>query len=180
MLCTLCSLTSAAIGALWLTGCADAPTPPGDPSGNPPPPDKRDLDVHRTAAPVAGSAFQCTGTWPSSLTPCGYAWTSQPATSAYVDGTVVHLSMHRTPIPVDGGASVIFVDLETNSATVVSAKAWESTTHFGTAQPLETSRPTSGWIDPFVTGATMGTRDAGQFSLSFVWGTISGTYDTSQ
>ena len=31
-----------------------------------------------------------------------------------------------------------------------------------------------------VIGSTMGTRDAGQFSLSFVWGTISGTYDTSQ
>ena len=171
----LLALSSAAWAALCVIGCTSASPNDGT---DPPPTGKLDLDIHRTGAPVTGSSFACTGTWPSSLTPCGYAWTSQPVTSEFSDSGVVHLTLHRSPIPVDGGASTVFIDLQSNPA-VVGAKAWESTSRAGTAQQVETSRPLSGWIDPFVTGVSPGARNAGQFSLTFAWGSIKGTYDTS-
>jgi hypothetical protein len=43
----------------------------------------------------------------------------------------------------------------------------------------ETSKPISGWIDPVAMSDNPAARNAGAFSLSFAWGTISGTYDTA-
>lgn len=170
----------AMLGAVWLAGClTSSSSSTGDPSG-PPPLMSADIDVHRTAAPVTGNSFSCTGNWPSTLTPCGYTWTSQAATSAFIDASGVHLSLRRTPIPVDGGASMVFIDLEVDSSGVARAKAYEATTQPVTAHVVETSQPTSGWIDPAVTGVNPGARNAGQFSLTFSWGSIKGTYDTSQ
>jgi hypothetical protein len=37
----------------------------------------------------------------------------------------------------------------------------------------------SGWIDPVAMSAASDARNAGTFSLTFKWGTISGTYDTT-
>jgi hypothetical protein len=145
------------------------------------PPGTTAIALHTsTGAPVDGTAFDCTGTWPSSMTPCDYPWSSSPATSANDDGNgLVHLTLHRNPIPVDGGASTVYLDLQYGVEGQLSPVAWEDTTRAGDVATVETSDPTDGWIEPVVTGRTAQLRNAGRFSLTFAWGSISGTYDTA-
>jgi hypothetical protein len=161
------------LGALGLVGCASMP---------PPPTGSGDLEVRHTAPVVMGNAFQCSGMWPSDLTPCGYAWASQPATQA-ISGTssdMVELLLHRTPIPVDGGASMVYLKLKFAGDGTTSASAEEMTTAAGTVRVIEMSAATSGFVDPAIMGRTPDVRNAGKFSLTFPWGSISGTYDTAQ
>src|SRR5262245_8103029 len=86
------------LGALGLGACMSSPS---DPSAG-----ETDLEIRHTDAVVNGSQFTCTGTWPSINTPCGYSWTSQPATQALTtpEPDAIELVFGRTPIPVDGGA----------------------------------------------------------------------------
>src|SRR5437868_15132273 len=122
-------VTLGALGALALVGCAstaEEPQPTGQPTG------QSDIEVRHTDPVVSGSAFQCTGTWPSQLTPCGYAWSSQAATLAV--GTTadsVELILQRRPIPVDGGASSVYLKLKFANDGTVSASATETTTAAG-------------------------------------------------
>jgi hypothetical protein len=161
---TLLVLSAAVAGA----ACS---TPPGD----------TPIDLHTTSgAPVNGTSFQCTGTWPSAMTPCDYPWSSSPTTGATDDGDgLVHLILHRNPIPVDGGASNVYLDLQYGVEGQLSATAREETTRAGDVATVETSDPTEGWIEPVVTGRTAQLRNAGRFSITFAWGSISGTYDTA-
>jgi len=147
----------------------------------PPPTAQTDIEVRHTEPVVSGSAFQCTGTWPSQLTPCGYSWSSEPATSAIgTSADSVELILQRRPIPVDGGASSVYLKLAFASDGTVGARATETTTAAGLPRVIETSNAISGFVDPAVMGRTPDVRNAGTFSLSFAWGTISGTYDTAQ
>ena len=139
-----------------------------------------ELEIRHTGPHVSGNSFQCTGTWPSPQTPCGYAWSSQPQTLATSDGTAaIRLVLRRVPIPVDGGASTVYIDLSFDANGKPTAIAQESTTRPPLAQVVESSKPISGWIDPVAMSATTDARNAGAFSLTFAWGTISGTYDTA-
>ena len=61
----------------------------------------------------------------------------------------------------------------------MDASGQETTTSPGTLRVIETSEATSGFVDPSVMGRTPDVRNAGKFSLTFDWGTISGTYDTA-
>ena len=47
------------------------------------------------------------------------------------------------------------------------------------SRSIETSEATGGWSAPFVASRTAEGRNAGQFSITFAWGSISGTYDTA-
>lgn len=138
------------------------------------------LEIRPSSGAISGSSFQCAGTWPSALTPCTYPWNSQPQTLAVDNGPhVVELVLRRVPIPVDGGASMVYIDLRFAAHDrLVQATAHETTTQAGTLRVVETSDAIDGWIAPSVVGRTADARNAGEFSLSFPWGTISGTYDT--
>jgi hypothetical protein len=172
---TVIVASALSLGALGIAACAT------DPAAGDPPAGRSGLQIRHSGTPVSGSLFQCTGTWPSSLTPCSVPWSSQPQTLATSDRPgLVELALRRIPIPVDGGASTVFIDLRFgNDDRIVSATAHETTTQAGTLRVVETSEATGGWIDPYVAGRTADVRNAGQFSLTFAWGSISGTYDTA-
>jgi hypothetical protein len=158
-------VSSTWLAALAYMGCTTSP----------------ELEIRRTGTHVSGDSFQCTGTWPSDLTPCEYTWPSQPYTSASSQdpGTVV-LSFGRSPIPVDGGASRVSIELTVSpGGQIVSATAKESTSSPPAGQIVESSTATGGWLDPDAVSATPEGRNSGAFSLSFPFGTISGTYDTA-
>jgi hypothetical protein len=177
---TLPTISVFSLGVLGLVACAT--TPSGTPSSGPPDPPTGDmtLEIRHSGAAVAGNSFQCTGNWPSALTPCNYSWTSQPQTLATTDGAgTVRLVLRRTPIPVDGGASTIYIDLSFDASDAPSATAEESTTQPPRGLVVESSKPISGWIDPVAMSVATDARNAGTFSLTFKWGTISGTYDTA-
>jgi hypothetical protein len=178
---TLPTISVFSLGVLGLVACAT--TPSGTPSSgppDPPPTGQMDLEIRHTGAAVAGSSFQCTGTWPSALTPCGYAWSSQPQTLATTDSSgQVRLVLRRSPMPVDGGASTVYIDLSFDSSGTVGATAEELTTEPPRGLLVESSKPISGWIDPVAMSASVDARQAGKFLLTFKWGTISGTYDTA-
>ena len=165
----LLTVSALSAGVLGLVACATTP-----PTG------QSELELRHSGGQLTGSSFQCTGTWPSVLTPCGYTWSSKPVTLAISDGTgVVQLALMRSPIPVDGGASAVDIDLTLGADGLLGATAQESTTRPPLGQVVESSKPTAGWIDPVVIGATSDARNAGRFSLTFAWGSISGTYDTA-
>jgi hypothetical protein len=177
---TLPTISVLSIGVLGLVACANAPS--GPPSSGPPDPPagEVDLEIRHSGAAVAGSSFQCTGTWPSAQTPCGYAWSSKPQTLAVSEGSgKLRLVLRRSPMPVDGGASTVFIDLRFDPSGKPTATAQESTTRAPLATVVETSTAISGWIDPTAMSAATDARQAGTFSLTFEWGTISGTYDTA-
>jgi hypothetical protein len=177
---TLPTISIVSLGVFGLVACAT--TPSGAPSSGPPDPPmgEVDLEIRHSGAAVAGSSFQCTGAWPSPQTPCSYSWTSQPQTLAVSDGAgKVRLVLRRSPIPVDGGASTVFIDLSFDASGKPTVTAQESTTRPPLGQVVETSKPISGWIDPAAMSAATDARQAGAFSLTFEWGTISGTYDTA-
>ncbi len=156
------------LAALALQGCTTSPGP-------------SELEIRHTGPHVSGDSFQCTGTWPSALTPCAYTWPSQPFTAASSQdpGTVV-LSFGRTPIPIDGGASRVSMELIVSAdGQMVSATAKESTSSPPTGKIVESSTATGGWVDPDAVSATPEGRNSGTFSLTFPFGTISGTYDTA-
>jgi hypothetical protein len=154
--------------------------PPTDQPPAAPPPDQANLEIRHSGAAVAGSSFQCTGSWPSPLTPCAYSWTSQPQTLATSDGSgLVRLVLRRVPMPVDGGASTVYIDLSFDANGKPTAIAQESTTRAPLGKVVESSKPISGWIDPTEISAATDARNVGSFSLTFEWGTISGTYDTA-
>ena len=44
---------------------------------------------------------------------------------------------------------------------------------------VETQQPLDGWLEPVAKSPTADGRNAGRFSLTFDWGTVSGTYDTA-
>ncbi len=151
------------LGAIGFTGCAS------EPAG---------IEVRHSGGHVRGSSFQCTGTWPSSATPCQTPWESQPHTfAASVSSDVIGLTLGRVPVPIDGGASEVVIELTAGASGLLGATAKERTS---TPVPrmTETSDASSGWIDPDAVSATADARNAGAFSLTFPWGTISGTYDT--
>lgn len=172
---TVVVASALALGALGIAACATTP-PVGDP-----PPGRSGLEIRHTGTPVSGSSFECTGTWPSDLTPCAYRWSSQPQTLATSDQPgLVELALRRVPIPVDGGASTVFIDLRFGlDDRIGRATAHEITTQAGTLHVVDTSEATGGWIDPYVAGRTADARNAGRFSIRFAWGSISGTYDTA-
>lgn len=177
---TLPTISVFSLGVLGLVACAT--TPSGAPSSGPPdsPTGEVALEIRHSGAAAAGSSFQCTGAWPSPQTPCGYSWTSQPQTLAISDGAgKVRLVLRRSPMPVDGGASTVFIDLSFDPSGTVGATAEESTTRPPLGKMVESSKPISGWIDPVAMSAAADARQAGTFSLTFAWGTISGTYDTA-
>jgi hypothetical protein len=161
-------VSSTWLAALALIGCT---TTPG----------QSELEIRHTGPQVSGSSFQCTGTWPSDLTPCEYRWTSQPYTSATSqDPGIVVLSLGRIPIPVDGGGSGVSIELTVGAdGQMVSATAKESTSTPPTGKIIESSNATGGWVDPDAISATPEGRNSGAFSLTFSFGTISGTYDTA-
>jgi hypothetical protein len=139
-----------------------------------------DLEIRHSGAAVAGSSFQCTGTWPSALTPCGYGWASQPQTVAISEAPgKVRLVLRRSPMPVDGGASIVTIDLSFDASGKPTATAQETTSRPPLGKETETSTPIAGWIDPIAMSAVADQRQAGTFSLTFAWGSISGTYDTA-
>jgi len=176
---TLPTISVLSVGVFGLVACATTPPsgPPDPPTG---PTADVDLEIRHSGAAVAGSSFHCTGTWPSALTPCGYTWASQPVTSAVSDGAgKVRLVLSRSPIPVDGGASTVTIDLSFDASGNVTATAQESTTRPPLVRQAETSTPIAGWIDPVEMSAASDARQAGAFSLTFTWGSISGTYDTA-
>src|SRR4051812_14034468 len=151
---TLPTISIFSIGVLGLVACAT--TPSGTPSSGPPDPPtgEVDLEIRHSSPSVAGSSFQCTGTWPSAQTPCGYSWTSQPQTLATSDGAgKVRLVLRRSPMPVDGGASPVYIDLSFAPSGTVGAPAEESTPRPPLARMVETSKPLSGWIDPVAMNA---------------------------
>ncbi|HEX3483151.1 MAG TPA: hypothetical protein VHT91_49410 [Kofleriaceae bacterium] len=172
---TLPTISILSLGVLGLVACATTPSSaPPDPTGD------TDIEIRHTGAAVTGSSFQCTGTWPSALTPCGYSWSSQPQTLAISEGSAkLRLVLRRSPMPVDGGASTVFIDLMFDATGTPTAAAQESTTRAPLGTGIETSKPISGWIDPIAMSAAADARQAGTFSLTFEWGTISGTYDTA-
>jgi hypothetical protein len=164
---------SLSLGAVGLAGCTSAATSASMTSTT-------DIEIRHSGGAVTGNLFQCTGTWPSDLTPCGYSWGSQPTTIAAKAGAdAVELRLLRTPIPVDGGASIVSLDLEFAPAGLVAVTAHEATTSAGTVRQIEASDAIGGWVDPVVTGPTPDARNAGRLSLTFPWGSISGTYDTA-
>ena len=173
---TLPTISVFALGVFGLMACASAPSsgPPDPPAG------EVNLEIRHSGAAVTGSSFQCTGTWPSALTPCGYTWSSKPQTRAISEGSgKLRLVLFRSPMPVDGGASTVFIDLRFDPSGKPTATAQESTTRPPLSAMVETSTPISGWIDPTAMSAAPDARQAGTFSLTFEWGTISGTYDTA-
>jgi hypothetical protein len=168
------------VSVLGLVACATTPTepPPGGPLD--PPVAEVDLEIRHSGAAVAGNSFQCTGTWPSAMTPCNYGWTSQPQTAAFAGGNgTVRLTLRRVPIPVDGGASMVHIDLRFDAGGKPTATAQETTTRAPLVKTVETSKPIAGWIDPVAMSDDPAARNAGAFSLTFTWGSISGTYDTA-
>ena len=177
---TLPTISVLSMGVFGLMACTNAPS--GPPSSGPPDPPtaETDLEIRHSGAAVTGSSFQCTGTWPSAQTPCGYTWSSKPQTVAVSEGSAkLRLVLRRSPMPVDGGASTVFIDLRFDPSGKPTATAQESTTRAPLATVVETSTPISGWIDPTAMSAATDARQAGTFSLTFEWGTISGTYDTA-
>jgi hypothetical protein len=140
-----------------------------------------ELEVRHTAPHVSGSSFQCTGTWPSRLTPCEYTWTSQPHTSASSPNPgTVSLFLGRIPIPIDGGASMVDIKLTIGAdGQMVSATAKESTSSAPSAEIVESSDAVGGWVDPDAVSAAPDARSSGAFAITFPFGTISGTYDTA-
>jgi hypothetical protein len=143
-------------GVALAASCADGP-----PTG------MREIEVRRLGGTVAGTAFQCTGHWPSISTPC--------------DGqqsAVAGRNAHRVPdhVALRGSLSSSRVLFEYNIMFSSEATAGEQST--GPDGTTETSAPLSGWINPIVTGINAGDRYAGTFSLTFDWGSISGAYDT--
>lgn len=176
---TLPTISVLSVGVLGLMACATTPSsgPPDPPTG---PTGDAALEIRHSGAAVAGNSFQCTGTWPSAWTPCGYAWASQPQTTAISDGAgKIRLVLGRSPIPVDGGASTVTIDLSFDASGKATATAHESTTRAPLARQAEISTPIAGWIDPVEMSAASDARQAGAFSLTFTWGSISGTYDTA-
>lgn len=167
------------LGALGL-GLGACMSSPSD--STEPPPGGNGIEMRHTEPLVVGSQFTCTGTWPSQWTPCGYPWSSQPATAAVAMDipNAIKLVLQRRPIPVDGGASNVYLKLKFADDGTISASAQEETTSPGAVRVVETSTATSGFVDPTVTGRTPEVRNAGKFSLTFTWGSISGTYDTAQ
>jgi hypothetical protein len=158
-----------------LGACASSPADESPPTG------QSDIEVRHTAPVVNGNVFQCTGTWPSALTPCGYNWSSQPRTDAVgTTADAIELIFGRVPIPTDGGASTVYLKIKFAPDGTIGASAMESTTSYGNPRVIETSNATSGFVDPAVMGRTPGVRNAGTFSLTFPWGSISGSYDTAQ
>jgi hypothetical protein len=147
-----------------------------------PPTGSDGIEIRHTEPVVTGSQFTCTGAWPSANTPCGYSWTSQAATSALAMDVpnAIELVLQRHPIPVDGGASNVYLKLKFADDGTINASAQEQTTSAGTLRVIETSTATAGFVDPTVTGRSPEARNAGKFSLTFSWGSISGTYDTAQ
>jgi len=138
------------------------------------------IEIRSGIGVVTGTAFRCTGEWPSSLTPCNFPWSSKPVTSPSGDANgLVDLSFTRSPIPVDGGATVVVLALQFGVEGQLGASARASTTGFDVMGPTMTADARSGWVDPVITGRSADQRNAGAFSLTFDWGTISGTYDTA-
>jgi hypothetical protein len=164
-----------------LVSCATAPPEPSPPSGPlDPPVAQDDLEIRHTRPTVAGNLFECTGTWPSAMTPCDYGWASQPQTAAFTDGSgTVRLALRRVPIPIDGGASIVYIDLRFDASGKPLASAQEMTTRALPGKDSENSKPISGWIDPVAMSDDPAARNAGAFMLTFTWGSITGTYDTA-
>jgi hypothetical protein len=94
---------------------------------------------------------------------------------------MIELSLYRTPIPVDGGASVVTITLDLDhDGHVIGAYASEDTTRAGDVHVIESSEATGGWVQPSVVSADPTARQAGAFVVDFAWGSIQGTYDTAK
>jgi hypothetical protein len=159
-------MSSTWLAALAFMGCTSGPS---------------EIEIRHTGQHVSASSFQCTGTWPSPLTPCEYAGPSQPYTFASSEnqGTVV-LHLGRMPILIDGDESWVSMELIVGAdGQILSATANESRSSGLSGKLAESSNATGGWVDPDAVSATPAGRNAGTFSLSFPFGTIRGTYDTA-
>jgi hypothetical protein len=167
----------ALLAVLLLAGlgaCASSPPddPPAEPSTDP-----GAIEIHHAKPAVSGNVFHCTGTWPSTWYPCG----EQPKTYvAAMTADAVDLTLSSLPMPIDGGASTVALKFKFDPAGTISASAVESTTLAPRFNIWETSNATAGFVDPTVVGRSPDARNAGAFSLTFPWGSISGTYDTAQ
>lgn len=131
---------------------------------------------------VTGTEFTCTGQWPSSLTPCAYPWQSTANVWLSVDGTDhLRIELGRTPIPVDGGAAGVSIELVfAHGGGVVAAFAHESTTRGGDVATIESSDAVDGWISPEITSLDPTALQRGEFAIDFGWGSIAGGYVVNQ
>lgn len=130
---------------------------------------------------VTATQFTCTGQWPSTMTPCVYPWQSQPDATAHTsDDGHLRIDLDRTPIPTDGGASVVELELVFDgNGAVVAATATESTTRPGDVRVIETSAAVGGWISAPHASPDPSVAQDGAFSVDFGWGSIAGTYVTA-
>jgi hypothetical protein len=127
---------------------------------------------------VRGNEFECTGTWPSERTPCDAPVESTASTSARSDTRdVVTLTLRRLPSMRE--ESMVVIELAFGVKNELSATAHEVTVG-GDILPrvIETSQALSLSLDPVTVSRTPEGRNAGRFSITFEWGSISGTYDT--
>ena len=132
------------------------------------------IDVRHSGSHVSGTSLQCTGNWPGSATPCTY-----PQVAA-IDETagVVDLRLGLGPAPIDVDSTWVELSFETDGT--VFAVATESPPHPGNISVvLHATGALGGWVDPDAAGSTSKERSSGSLTLTFPWGTVSGTYDTA-
>ena len=129
-----------------------------------------------SADDVTGNEFECTGTWPGEWTPCSTAVESTASTSvrSYAPDMV---TLVLRSLPSTREESMVFIDLTFGVNGEISAAAREVTVGGEMLlRVIETSPAVSLVVDPVAVSRTG--RNTGRFSITFEWGSISGTYDT--
>ncbi|HMG22365.1 MAG TPA: hypothetical protein VK607_13630 [Kofleriaceae bacterium] len=134
---------------------------------------------HPTGEPVSGSAFACTDHAPDTLTPCE-PYARQRAVirvmaDAERDAVELGLSRNSDWIEVDGAGATAVLALRFLEGGGLTAGARQDIVG---ERGVRRSFPREGWIEPVELSSTPDRRNAGRFSLTFDWGTISGTYDS--
>jgi hypothetical protein len=141
-------------------------------------PDTGVVVLPTSSEPVSGTAFTCSSHSSSVLTPCDQHARPHTGTDArdLGDGTV-ELGLARSSIEADGAVASarIALTFAPGGELTASAEQWFQSDHTS----LERRDARTGWIEPVATSPTAAGRNAGRFSLSFDWGTVSGTYDTA-
>ena len=161
-----------ALGSVAVVG-ACASSPGSEPAPN--------IEVRRSSGvPVSGTAFSCTDHASTTLTPCEVYPSQRSALAVRSDAQgVVDLVLSRNIswITVDGAAAAAVVSLQFLLEGEILATARQDTY---TALGIPAAQyPRGGWIEPVAASRTAEGRNAGRFSLSFDWGTVSGTYDSA-
>jgi hypothetical protein len=143
-------------------------------------PTQHDIEVRPTSTvPVSGTAFTCTAHPASVLTPCDEFSEPRHGTSAFdVGDGIVDLGMSRSSNAADGGEVVAHIKLTYLLEGELLAAA-QQVTSYETSPPGGMSQDArAGWIEPVAKSVSAAGRNAGRFSLTFDWGTMSGAYDS--